>query len=172
MGGMETSAPYTSEIVASNAQGCGITSGGGFSAAEAAPAFQKAAIAAYFTRISPTQSTVSAYNAQGRGYPDVALAGSLYSIMIGGQLTYVSGTSCSAPAFAAMVSLVNSARLAVGGSPVGYLNPSIYANNGAYCKDITSGNNQCTAQGNCCQIGFSATTGESPYLLFRQRSYV
>lgn len=59
-----------------------------------------------------------------------------------------------------MVSLVNSARLKSGLPTLGWLNPSIYANNGGFTNDITSGNNKCTASyKRCCSIGFEATEG-------------
>ena len=42
------------------------------------------------------------YAKGGRGYPDVALAGYGYEVIIGGAMYSVSGTSCSSPAVAAM----------------------------------------------------------------------
>ncbi len=52
----------------------------------------------------------------------------------------ISGTSASTPAFAALVALLNDARIAAGKPPLGYLNPLIYALNGKGFNDITSGN--------------------------------
>ena len=42
------------------------------------------------------------------------------------------GTSAAAPAFAAVVSLLNQARLAQGGKQMGFLNPFLYANADAF----------------------------------------
>jgi hypothetical protein len=124
-------------------------------------------------------------------YPDITMAGHNYLVLLGGSFASVDGTSASTPTFAAFVSLVNSHRLAVGGPPVGYLNPSIYANNGGFANDITGrcphartharvvvdlfglkllcsysstvGNNKCTrSYGFCCQQGFYASTGWDP----------
>jgi tripeptidyl-peptidase-1 len=47
------------------------------------------------------------YSTGGRGYPDIALSGKSYAVIIGGKTYSVSGTSASAPVFAGMVSLVN-----------------------------------------------------------------
>lgn len=48
-----------------------------------------------------------------------------FSVAIDGQFRLVSGTSASAPAFAAILSAVNDARLASGKSPVGWINPAV-----------------------------------------------
>ena len=66
----------------------------------------------------------------------------------------------SSPVFAGMLSLVNANRLGAGKSTLGWITPSIYASNGAFCNDITSGNNFCTAEStSCCNIGYVAETG-------------
>jgi len=108
----------------------------------------------------------------GRGYPDVAVMGRFYIVVIGSQVTQESGTSASSPVFAAMVSLANSRRIAAGKGPVGFLNPALYspkASAAGIYNDITNGNNKCgevsTAFGlqfssvECCEQGFEASTG-------------
>merc|ERR1712232_1388863 len=50
------------------------------------------------------------------------------------------GTSCSAPAFAGIVSLLNNARLKAGKPPMGHLNPFLYQHPDAF-TDITNGTN-------------------------------
>ena len=42
------------------------------------------------------------YNRQGRGFPDVALLGVSYEVVVGGEIHYVYGSSASAPVFAGM----------------------------------------------------------------------
>lgn len=76
--------------------------------------------------------------------------------IINNKAVAADGTSLSAPVFAGMVSLVNAYLLQQGGSTLGWLNPSIYSNNGGYANDVTSGNNSCTkTTGACCSsIGF------------------
>lgn len=71
-------------------------SGGGFSFVAATPAYQKAQVAAYL-RSGVALPPASYYNAQGRGFPDIAAFGSNVLISSGGQLEGVGGTSCSAP---------------------------------------------------------------------------
>jgi hypothetical protein len=83
---------------------------------------------------------------------------------IGGDWYAVSGTSASCPTFAAMISLINSARHSIGKSSVGWLNPTLYGRQGSYTKDITSGKNNCGA-GNydwCCSQGYYAAPGWDP----------
>ena len=72
----------------------------------------------------------------------------------------IGGTSASAPTFAGIVSLLNSARLSKGLRPLGFLNPLVYAiealDPGAF-NDITTGNNP-----GCGTPGFNATRGWDP----------
>jgi hypothetical protein len=75
----------------------------------------------------------------------------------------VSGTSCSSPVVAGMLTLVNSARLSRGRPSVGFVNPAIYAAPSNVFNDVTVGRNNCAAGGNvCCKQGFNATTGFDP----------
>lgn len=78
-----------------------------------------------------------------------------------------SGTSASAPVFAAMVTLWNDMRLAYGLPPLGFINPMLYAvhkHTPEAFQDITTGDNACgvgrsmeTAP--CCEHSFSAGPG-------------
>jgi len=55
-----------------------------------------------------------------------------------------SGTSASAPVFAAMVTLWNDIRLAYGRSPLGFINPFLYqlqARTPTAFRDVVTGNN-------------------------------
>ena len=75
----------------------------------------------------------------------------------------LSGTSASCPVIAGMVSLINSARLDAGKPALGWLNPKIYALNGSFANDVTSGNNKCTRSASlCCYQGFYAAPGWDP----------
>jgi tripeptidyl-peptidase-1 len=66
------------------------------------------------------------FHSTGRAYPDVAMLGHNYQVVIDGSTYTVSGTSAAAPVFAGFVTLVNNARLNAGKSPVGFLNPALY----------------------------------------------
>jgi tripeptidyl-peptidase-1 len=140
-----------------------ITSGGGFSTYFSQPSWQADAVSGYFDTLDSLPH--DGYNSQGRGIPDVAVLGVDYTVVYGG-LAYngVYGTSCSAPTFAGIVSLVNAARLLEGKGPVGWINPSLYsASAAALFNDITVGNNSYCELGNPkCPSGFEAAVGWDP----------
>lgn len=73
----------------------------------------------------------------------------------------IDGTSGSAPIFAAMVSLVNAARVKAGLSTVGWITPTLYANYKSFIlNDIISGDNKCGLAGAACSTnGFFAAPG-------------
>ena len=155
------------EVVCESDLGGVITSGGGFSTYYAAPSWQTSTIANYFKTAASTGTTPTpGFNPNGRGYPDISFIGVQYSVVIAGNLYALYGTSCTAPLFGAMVSLVNSYRLNL--SPplpsVGYINQVLYSSKAVY-NDITSGNNKCCASGTtpqCCLSGFTAVPGWDP----------
>jgi len=150
------------EIACQSNEGGVITTGGGFSTIFSAPAYQQAAIKSYFNGLPAAQQPATGYAATGRGYPDVAMAGLNYEVVIAGKTYKVSGTSASAPVVAGMVSLVNAARLKAGKPALGFLNTAIYQNGVKFSNDVTSGENQCTASKVCCDQGFYASAGWDP----------
>ena len=144
-----------------------ITSGGGFSDAFAAPSYQTAAIANYFKTAKTAYG--QGYNTTGRGYPDVGMLGHSYEVVIAGKTYLVDGTSAAAPVFAGVLSLVNSARIAKGKSPVGFANTALYqlaSSNPEAFLDVTTGANNCCGDAsplNCCSdAGFYAAAGWDP----------
>lgn len=50
-----------------------------------------------------------------------------FQVIVGGEVESVGGTSASSPTFAAIVTLLNDARIASGKSPLGFLNPLLYS---------------------------------------------
>lgn len=65
-------------------------------------------------------------------------------MVIGNETGLIGGTSASSPTVAGFVSLLNSARISAGQSPLGFLNPLIYAilaKEPTAFNDITEGNN-------------------------------
>jgi len=174
IGGMETYGTLTEEVANSVSVGGGITTGGGFSNSIEAPSFQTSAIDSYKSKYSAKQSSYKSYNYENRGYPDLSMTSNNYLVIIANhsQFYLLSGTSASAPVFAAMVSLVNADRLQSSHPVLGWLNPSIYINNGEYARDVTSGSNVCTANSlKCCLIGFKATEGWDPVTGFGSVDY-
>jgi tripeptidyl-peptidase I len=134
------------ETTCSSTIGGVITSGGGFSnvinRATLAP-WQDAAVATYLSDPSNIPP-LSYFNASGRAYPDVATYGSNYFVYLNASIVRESGTSASAPVFAAMVTLWNDMRLAYGYSPMGFIAPFLYDISTTHPEafnDITTGDN-------------------------------
>jgi len=69
------------------------------------PSYQSADIASYISAIGMTNS--GKYNASGRGFSDVAVQGENFEIAWDTQFSTADGTSCSAPSFASISSLLN-----------------------------------------------------------------
>ncbi|KAI1365875.1 peptidase S8/S53 domain-containing protein [Xylaria arbuscula] len=111
-------------------------SSGGFSDYWSRPIWQEIAVRKYLSKIGDKFAPY--YNNKGRGFPDVSAQGYGYRVYDKGSLKGYQGTSCSAPAFAGIVGLLNDARLRAKLPPVGFLNPLLYLNPGAL-NDITLG---------------------------------
>ncbi|CAK5264006.1 unnamed protein product [Mycena citricolor] len=132
--------------------------GGGFSTMFPAPAYQQKQVASFLKTVPANFS--ASFNRTGRGYPDVALQAVNFQIGIEGALALSGGTSASSPTFASMIALINDRLIAAGKPVLGFLNPFLYANSGAF-NDITVGHNS----GSVCpasSVGFDATTGWDP----------
>lgn len=136
-------------------------SSSGFSNIFEIPSYQAAAVSNYLTNHPPPYTSYSTtndaaigagggiYNRNGRGYPDVSAIGDNVLIFNKGAPTLIGGTSAAAPVFAAILTRINDERLKAGKSTVGFVNPTLYANPGAF-HDITTGNNP-----GCNTSGFS-----------------
>ena len=97
-----------------------------------------------------------------RNVPDVAMEGNTDNFACGNGTCYGGdgGTSYSAPRWAGFLALVNQQAAARSQSPVGFINPVIYAigaspGYNADFHDITVGNNLCCGQ----QKGYAAVAG-------------
>jgi tripeptidyl-peptidase-1 len=119
-------------------------SAGGFSNYFPTASFQKTQVAAYLKTMGKKQYA-GLYNTSGRAYPDVAAQAQNIATYNTGFFTPVDGTSCSSPIFASIVGLLNDLLLKVteilhpvffavlirflqaGKSPLGWMNPFIYA---------------------------------------------
>ncbi|KAJ7696455.1 family S53 protease [Mycena rosella] len=130
-------------------------SSGGFSNVFGIPDYQKDAVAGYLTALGSTNSGL--FNSSGgRGYPDVSAQGENFQIVSGGETQGVSGTSASSPLFASVIGLINDELVSTGKSPLGFLNPWLYAN-AAALNDVTTGSNP-----GCGTNGFPAKAGWDP----------
>ncbi|KAF8198782.1 Pro-kumamolisin, activation domain-containing protein [Mycena galopus ATCC 62051] len=136
-----------------------IFSGGGFSNYFAIPGYQQGVVETYM-KANPSPYPTGTFNTSGtsRVYPDIAANGANYVIAIDGEFVLGYGTSASTPVVASMLTIFNDARLALGKSTVGFINPTIYspAFRGAF-NDITNGTNQ-----GCGTDGFFAVEGYDP----------
>ncbi|KAI1162839.1 subtilisin-like protein [Nemania serpens] len=119
-------------------------SSGGFSDIFPRPLYQEEAVSKYVRGIGGTFKGL--YNPRGRGFPDVAAQGSGFVVISQGTAISVGGTSASAPTFAAVVSLLNNARLSKGLSPLGFLNPWLYAHADALTDIVNGGSKGCTGR--------------------------
>ncbi|KEQ80628.1 hypothetical protein M438DRAFT_338604 [Aureobasidium pullulans EXF-150] len=75
----------------------------------ARPSWQTNVVAGYIKALNGSHAGL--YNKTGRGVPDVSLLGDNYLTLESGFASRCSGTSASAPVFAAMVALINDIRL-------------------------------------------------------------
>jgi tripeptidyl-peptidase-1 len=137
----------------------------------AAPSFQTAPMANYFKTVKnlPPPGT---FDETARGTPDFAALGDeKFQVIDGGRTVSVGGTSCSAPTFGAVMTLLNDILLNKKQSTLGYLNPTVYnwaqtvANS---IFDVTVGDNEdgCSPatcapylNGYLCNPGWDPVTG-------------
>jgi uncharacterized repeat protein (TIGR03803 family) len=111
-------------------------SGGGVSSVYSIPGWQQS-----------VNTTAAGGSSSMRNIPDVALtADDVWVIYDSGLSGSFMGTSCAAPLWAGFMALVNQQRVTNGATPIGFLNPAIYAigqstNYAACFHDITNGNN-------------------------------
>lgn len=112
-----------------------IYSGGGFSNTFALPSYQRSAVSTYFNKYAPSYTSAQYNNSRAtRGFPDVSANGANYLVSVNGQYLSVFGTSASSPVFASVLGLINEARLNLGKSTVGFVNPALYANPSMFSK--------------------------------------
>ena len=136
-------------------------SGGGFSNTFPRPAYQDLFVKNYFAENKNTLPPAQYYNASGRGYPDVAVAGTNFLIFVGGFTgppMPASGTSASTPVFSAMLTLINNDLMAAGKKSVGFVNPALYRSPTSVWQPITQGSNQYWP----CDSGFTAAAPWAP----------
>lgn len=117
------------------------SSGGGFSNHFPIPKYQAEHVHRYLDhQSSHLDDLAERFNALGRAYPDVAAAATSVQVFTGGRFASAYGTSSSTPIFAAVIAKINNERLRANKSPVGFINPVLYANAEAF-RDITEGHN-------------------------------
>ena len=152
--------PFVTSVGASTGQApetAASFSSGGFTNYWSQPSYQSAAVSAYVNNYgASTLPAANLWNQTGRGFPDVSAQGTNFPVYVSGWAQPVDGTSCSAPTFSAIVSLLNDLRFQAGKSALGFLNPLFYQNPQVF-NDIISGSNP-----GCGTNGFTATQGWDP----------
>ena len=134
-------------------------SSGGFSTKWPRPAYQNATVAGYFARHMGTLPWTM-FDPHGRAFPDVSAQGEKFVVVVDGTLDSVSGTSCSTPTYAGLISLVNELRARADLPSLGFLNPLLYSRGAALSNDILSGSNAgCGTGGFAALQGWDAVTG-------------
>jgi len=140
--------------------------GGGFSWQFTMPSYQQQAVQAYLQNNAANLPPSFTYNAQNRGYPDIAAVANNVPIVMQGQTLATGGTSASTPEVAGIISLINDHRFNNGLGPLGFVNTRLYnvaaQHPGEALYDITQGNTNCGADGTCCANGFPASSGWDP----------
>lgn len=92
-----------------------------------------------------------------RGVPDIAAAAASspgYRIVFNGAEVVKDGTSAAAPLWAGLIAIANAQR----GTPVGFLNSTLYANP-SWFRAITTGDNKVGGKGYDAGPGWNACTG-------------
>ena len=141
-------------------------SAGGFANYFPVPSYQASAVAEYFKSHNPGLPSYVAnadatnigaggglYNRAGRGFPDVSANGANFRAFVNHSDGQWFGTSLAAPIWGSVMTLINEERTQVGKGPVGFINPTLYANSWAL-NDIVNGSNP-----GCGSKGFSAVEG-------------
>ncbi|KAK4234647.1 tripeptidyl-peptidase [Achaetomium macrosporum] len=137
-------------------------SAGGFSDFFARPEWQDGVVSPYVARLVAENDTrVPLFNHSGRAMPDISAIGSAFQIVMGGSISQVLGTSASTPVVAAMVALVNDARMRAGKTSLGWLNPLLYsARVTGVLRDVTEGASAgCRFPDGSTSPGWSAAAG-------------
>ena len=122
---------------------------GGFSSMNENPIqpWQTDAVAHFLT----TKGLRPVFNHSRRACPDLSLYDAGFQIEQNGGQSTLGGTSCAAPVFSGMMSLINDALLNAGKPTLGFLNYFLYQNQDAFL-DITLGDNR----------GYEAVKGYDP----------
>ncbi|KAK0717816.1 peptidase S8/S53 domain-containing protein [Lasiosphaeria miniovina] len=160
------SCPYVTAVGATENVGPPLTgadfSSGGFSDYFARPAWQDDAVAPYVAdMVDGADPRLAWFNRSGRAVPDISAIGSGFQIQYGGNTAEVLGTSASTPTLAAMVALVNDARLRAGKPSLGWLNPLLYAPSvREVLRDVTVGDSGgCHFPDDSISPGWSSVVG-------------
>ncbi|KAK8080890.1 tripeptidyl-peptidase I [Apiospora hydei] len=158
------SCPYVTAVGATLASGgppfeAASFSAGGFSNYFPVPRWQRNDAASYVAAMGPSHAGF--YNSSGRAVPDLSTIGINYLIQWAGLQTSILGTSASTPVIAALIALIDDARLKAGKSSLGWLNPALYTNAAvrAALDDVVGGTSRQCVYHDDVEFGYEATKG-------------
>ncbi|KAF8257874.1 peptidase S8/S53 domain-containing protein [Lactarius quietus] len=157
VGGLQEKRPYVTSVggTRGNPEIAAKFSSGGLSNLFKRPPYQNYAVGNFFNQLG--HQYVGLYNISSRGFPDVS-SQAVKCMLINDETQMVlSGTSCSVPIVAGLISLLNDFRLPKNKPPLGFLNPWLYGDARLGFNDITFGSNP-----GCGTEGFSAVPGWDP----------
>ncbi|KAF4982219.1 hypothetical protein FZEAL_2103 [Fusarium zealandicum] len=113
-------------------------SGGGFSQYFLREKWQDASVKSYVKVLDGHLDGY--YNASYRAVPDISAVSTNFITRIGGRSKALRGTSASTPVIAAMIALINDARVRQGKDVLGWLNEVLYSEEvQAVLQDVTGG---------------------------------
>ncbi|KAK1758977.1 Tripeptidyl-peptidase sed2 [Echria macrotheca] len=140
-------------------------SSGGFSNYFARPAWQRDVVDPYVQKlVDAKDERLPLFNQTGRASPDISAVGSGFQTVQNANFAAVLGTSASTPVVAAMVALVNDARLRAGKPSLGWLNPVLYTPRvRSKLRDVTTGRSSgCWFPDGTTAPGWRAVKGYDP----------
>ena len=158
------SCPYVTAVGATLASGgppfeAASFSAGGFSNYFRVPRWQRRDAASYVAAMGPSHAGF--YNSSGRAVPDLSTIGINYLIQWAGLQTSILGTSASTPVIAALIALIDDARLQAGKPSLGWLNPALYTSSAvrAALDDVIGGTSRQCVYHDDVEFGYEATKG-------------
>ncbi|KAK8052500.1 hypothetical protein PG993_003885 [Apiospora rasikravindrae] len=158
------SCPYVTAVGATLASGgppfeAASFSAGGFSNYFRVPRWQRRDAASYVAAMGPSHAGF--YNSSGRAVPDLSTIGINYLIQWAGLQTSILGTSASTPVIAALIALIDDARLQADKPSLGWLNPALYTSKEvrAALDDVVGGTSRQCVYHDDVEFGYEATKG-------------
>lgn len=136
-----------------------VFSTGGFSQFFPQPEWQKAAVDGYVKALEGHLEPY--YNSSMRAIPDISAVGTQFLTTLASSPSIVHGTSASTPVVAALIVLVNDARVRQGKKVLGWLNKHLYSTAvRSVLQDITNGTSvSCVFEGGKTPGGWPAKQG-------------
>ncbi|KAG5930802.1 hypothetical protein E4U53_002114 [Claviceps sorghi] len=113
-------------------------SAGGFSDVFPRPHWQRESVHEYVKALDGHLKGY--YNPKGRATPDISVVGTMFHTIVNGQPMLLQGTSASTPVLAAMIALINDARIRKKKAPIVHLSKRLYSKKvRKVLQDITTG---------------------------------